>query len=82
MASVAEFLIWLSQRPGELEDFKSNPDAVMDRWESESGETLTDEQRAVLRTGDLQEIRSYVEATVQFEGEAAATKVVWGIVWG
>jgi hypothetical protein len=82
MASVAEFLIYLAEHPEDLEAFREDPDSVIQKWHGIVGSELTEEQQAILKSGELVDIRGHVEAELDVPGEARALKIVWGIVWG
>jgi hypothetical protein len=61
-----------------MDEFREDPNAVMDRYEREQGITFTDEQRSLLTSGELVEIRRTVEAEFDVPGEPRPLRIVWG----
>jgi hypothetical protein len=67
MARITDFLIAVSEDPKRLKEFRKNPDKELDTT------SLTQEQRALIKRGNLDELR----AAVKQEAGPGAVVLLW-----
>ena len=72
--ALAKYLMELSEDPGKLEELKQNPESEMD------AAGLSDEDKAIIKSGDPSKIRSAIDGSPEIEGLNVTVVVVVVVV--